>query len=101
MGDLGYVARAWLPKAIRESASIQELFDFLNHAPSPDPADVVGLWHLTAVVEQDGRFLVLAGDQIQFIADTEGEVRAHLAGCAMATSFVLHLYSDRDIDLTQ
>jgi hypothetical protein len=101
VGELGDMARAWLPRAIRASASIQELLDFLNHALTPDAADVVGLWHFTSVVEQGGQFLVLAGDQIQFIADTEGEVQAHLAGCAMATSFILHMYSDGKIDLTQ
>ena len=101
MGELGSVARAWLPKAIRASASIQELLDFLNHAPTPNPNDVVGLWHFTSVVEQDGRFLVLAGDQGEFVADTEGEAQAYLAGGAVATSFILHHYSDGKIDLTQ
>ena len=72
MGSLGGVAEAWLPKAIRHSADIQELLDFLNHAPMPDPADVVGLWHLTSVVEQGAEFLVLAGDQVEFVANTEG-----------------------------
>jgi len=80
MGDLGGVARAWLPKAIRASASIGELLAFLNHAR-------------TSVVEQGGRFLILAGDQLQFIADSEGEVHAHLIGCAMSTSYILHRYS--------
>jgi hypothetical protein len=100
VGSLGGVAQAWLPKAIRHAANIQELLDFLNNAPMPDPADVVGLWHLTSVVEQDGEFLVLAGDQVKYIAYTEGEAHAFLAGCAMATSFVLHTYSQGGIDLT-
>ena len=101
MGSLGGVAQAWLPKAIRHSADIQELLAFLNNAPMPDPTDVVGLWHLTSVVEQDGEFLILAGDQVEFIADTAGEAHAFLAGCAMATSFVLHTYSQGGIDLTK
>ena len=48
-----------------------------------------------------GEYLVLAGDQIEFIADTEGEAHAFLAGCAMATSFVLHTYSHGGVDLTK
>ena len=101
MSELGGVIRAWLSKAIRATASIQELLDFLNHAPTPDLDDKVGLWHFSSVVEQDGQFFVLAGDQVQLIADTEAEIRAHLAGCAMATSYVLHRYSEGRIDLTQ
>jgi len=101
MGDLGGVARAWLPKAIRASASIEELPAFLNHARTPDRDDMVGLWHHTSVVKQDGRFLILAGDQLQFIADSEGGAHAHLVGCAMSTSYILHRYSDGQIDLTR
>lgn len=101
MGDLGVVGRAWLQRAIRASASVVELLDFLNHAPTPDKGAVVGLWHHRSVVEQDGRFLILAGDQLQFVAETADEVRAHLVGCATATSFVLHRYSGGRIDLTR
>src|SRR4051794_269251 len=101
MSDLGGVIRAWLSKDMSATATIQELLDFLNNAPAPDPDDVVGLWHFSSVVEQDGRFFVLAGDQVQLVADTEAEVRAHLAGCALATSYVLHRYSEGKIDLTQ
>ena len=101
MGELGGVSRAWLPKSIRASGSISELLDFLNHVPMPDPNAVVGLWHHTSVVEQNGEFLVLAGDQVEFFASTEAEVHAYLAGCATATSFVLHTYSEGKIDLTK
>jgi hypothetical protein len=94
MGSLGYIGQSWLPKDIRESAGIQELLAFLNGVPAPDPTMVVGLWHITSVVEQDGKFLVLAGDQVEFIADTAAEAHAYLAGCAVATSFITQMYSN-------
>ena len=90
-GRLGYTSKAWLPKDIREAASTQELLVFLNTFPTPDPSDVVGLWHHTSVAEQDGQVVVLDGDQIAFSADTAGEAHAYLVGRAVATSFVAHL----------
>ncbi|HEX5505800.1 MAG TPA: hypothetical protein VFW96_24500 [Thermomicrobiales bacterium] len=93
MGQLGYTSKAWLPPEIRESAGIPELLAFLNRFPTADPRDVVGLWHHTSVVEQDGSVFVLDGDQIAFIADTLGEAHAYLVGRASATTFVAQMYS--------
>jgi hypothetical protein len=96
MGSLGYTSKAWPPKGIRESASIQELLAFLNTFPTPDPSAVVGRWHHTSVAEQDGQVVILDGDQIAFIADTAGEAHAYLVGRAVATSFVAHMYSNSE-----
>jgi len=39
-----------------------------------------GSWNLT-LVEQQNRFYLYDGDQVQFVANTEGEAEAFLAGC--------------------
>jgi hypothetical protein len=94
MSSLGFTSKAWRPKDIQESASIDELLAVLHSFPTPDPRDVAGLWHLTSVEERAGKMFVLDGDQVAFVADTPAEAHAFLVGRASATSFAAHMYSN-------